>query len=254
MKLRDILIEQVDLGKYKKEVSQALASPTKFYRGASSYKQDVKLVDPYAFPNPRQSLQGNNTLNMWLSGDPAWKQYPPRARSVIMTTSEGYAAEFGMAVYRVLPFNGAILGICGAYDIIEQEAWPYFTRVIGDQYDDVASYMSMALRETESANAYKNDIIGSYQNMVKYLHWLQRFAQQNPDVIARDMEDELVGALFRYLTQSTDYVQAMSDLLSPVKNNFNLMSTAQLPSVELGQREYGHEVWTDDHCLLVREQ
>jgi len=254
MKLNDILIE--DLEMYKDKVSDALASPTKLYRGASRYSEDVKLVDPYAFTNPRQSISGNNTLNLWLKGDPAWASYPPRDRGVSMSTSKKWAGSFGPAVYTALPFNNAILGICSVGDMIDEDAFPYAFHVLGDEHgysnsESLADYLNNFFFKSNASDYYTHgDIVGSYANMTKYLKWLENFAKEKPQVFAEDVH---INAIAEYLSKTRNYVQAMSVLLSPEKNQFKLISTSMLRNIKLKSERSGQEVWTDSPCFLVRE-
>jgi hypothetical protein len=86
--------------------------------------------------------------------------------------------------------------------------------------------------------------------MTKYLKWLENFAKEKPQVFAEDVH---INAIAEYLSKTRNYVQAMSVLLSPEKNQFKLISTSMLRNIKLKSERSGQEVWTDSPCFLVRE-
>jgi hypothetical protein len=94
---------------------------TQIYRGVKSHSMNFALVDPTK-GSPRISANTDNYYTLLIDNLPAWRAYPKRSKSIICSTSLSIADSYG-TVYRVYPFNNAIIGVCTDIDI-----WDSFTR------------------------------------------------------------------------------------------------------------------------------
>lgn len=128
MKISEILKEKIYdhadntiLEKIKTECSDAynayMNDRTVIYRGCSQ-------VQKYLEANPqngqRKSANTTNYYTVALSQLPAFKDYPPRDRSLICSTSKSYAEEFVRqysGVYAVFPVNGTKIGMINDGDM-----------------------------------------------------------------------------------------------------------------------------------------
>lgn len=75
----------------------------------------------FCFVDPREGelRKSANTLNyitLIMDNLPSWNEYPKRSHSLICATDTDSAKNFGR-LYRVIPYNSAMIGICRRFDL-----------------------------------------------------------------------------------------------------------------------------------------
>ena len=108
---KDILnksYETFDLNKYVK-------SP--IYKGLKDQVRSLSDNFVVQYNTDRFSPHAkNNFYNVFFSNADSWKKYPKRNRSLVCTTSDTYAKDYGK-LYYVIPLKNTKVGICPEKDI-----------------------------------------------------------------------------------------------------------------------------------------
>ena len=97
------------------EHKDAFNAQVAIYRGVHGYG-DYAFIDPSKSNRPRVSANTGNHYTLIMDNSSSWKSYPKRSKSLICSTDEGYAIDFGKT-YRVYPINGGKIGVCPYRDI-----------------------------------------------------------------------------------------------------------------------------------------
>ena len=97
--------------------SKAFNSKTPIYRGVHGYG-DYVYIDPSKAKSPRVSANTYNYYTLIMDNSNVWKKYPKRSHSLICSTDERYASDFGDGeTYSIFPQNNASIGVCPGSDI-----------------------------------------------------------------------------------------------------------------------------------------
>ena len=254
MKLNDILIEQDSLDQYKDNISVALNSDVILYRSSKKLpSKKVRVIDPRT-TQPRRSSTGYNILLEWTSNDSSWNMFPKRNRSIVMSTNAEATKNFGDILFRVYPFYDANLGVGSGADFNYAEAWPYIEQkniinmMVGSELTKAVFILSRLLLAYQvHPKQYSAD---SYSDIVEILHefndFKKRDLKQFKNMVSTAAFNE--SHILNYLAkQGENAIDVFRDLLSPIKNKFNVMSINNINTLSDNV-----EVWTDSPCVLER--
>ena len=90
-----------------------------FLKGSPIYRGLRNNISLYAFVEPekytRVSANTENYYTLMIDNSPNWEGYPKRSKSIICSSSKSGASGYGN-VYRVIPKNGAKIGVCSSDD------------------------------------------------------------------------------------------------------------------------------------------
>lgn len=106
------------------------------------YRGDSNLINAayVSYSKNRSERKSANTTNeyTYLFSEilDSWKKYPKRNKSIICSTSEKYAADYGN-VYYVIPFDKTSIGICPQSDL-----WTSFKKGL-DKIFNNTTYISL---------------------------------------------------------------------------------------------------------------
>jgi hypothetical protein len=211
------------------------------YRGVR-FNSDYALFDAKG-SKPRKSAYTENYYTHIIDNHKGFKQYPKRSRSLIASTSIQKAMLYGDEVYRIIPFDGAKIGICPDSDIWDsfEVLKKYhirnldvfnkeFERLIYGALDSFASKMGTWPQIEKDAKKINKEFLG------------------NLDLDMSDFSDE--EYLLWYPIQNGKFknlAELIEHAFDPSSNKFKLTTIENFKDVS------NREVWTDSKCLLVRQ-
>ncbi len=230
------------------ENSDINSDVTKIYRGLTTDKQDEKylIVDPSL--HNRQSLTNSGFYHWIISTSQKWKNFPNRSKSIICSTDKYDASSYG-TLYRVIPYDNAIFGVCPANDI-----WYSFRKTLTAQYSTSLVKFNNTLKTFRTIlrdeNIIKNDDydITSYETLIQYceiidkhIEFLIKFYENTGDQASRILQ----------LFKEKGTYKALEDLFDPIENEFKVMQYNSDFNIS-SEDSKSHEIWTESKCLLVK--
>lgn len=216
----------------RKNCSQTLSAEQTLYKGILRNKNiigDAVILDPTAIG--RRSRNTQNYYTLLIDNLPNWSKYPKRSKSLIMSTNLNTAKIFG-DIYRILPFNNAILGVCSHSDI-----WDSFRNVC------------------KSIDRFNNVLAKSDISDYNYAEFLTQFFISKDRVVknlklqvsSRPITDFLaIANALEKITTKNQLVKYLNNLFDPTKNGFTTQK------VDTKIIEFNREVWTSSKCYLIR--
>lgn len=204
---------------------------THFFKGQyATLPTDGFLMTPQA----RQSKESGNYYTVLMDNLLDWQMYPERSHSLIFANNTRVANQFGSVIYRIIPLNDAVLGICPESDI-----WGSFSKVahnIGD-FNAVLQYFKI------SDTSY-NDFIMSLAELEpsEYSRFLSTAEEQGAT-------SEFIQAMQRANQEPEKLAQVFEKFYDPDANGFAVKSIKEFHHGSF----YGdREVWTNSPCYLVK--
>lgn len=222
----------------KENCGEFLKNPkAKVYRGLGDNDSDYLLIKPSE--HSRRSANTKNIYTLFMDNSYRWKGYPKRSKSIICSTNEGIASDYGFH-FVVVPFDGAKFGVCPMDDI-----WFSF-----HTHGNINSMDSFCYSLTDSGISDKD-----YDLMVKSMDELQKKMVEGMTVGTKKKFFDKLGKIYNpdnllpeykdvYLKDKTTLYDYIDDLLDPVKNGFRILSHNDITKND------DCEVWTDSNCLL----
>jgi len=187
----------------------------KIYRGIKNFGEDFGYIDTNK-GEPRVSANTYNYMTLFMDKLPSWRGWPKRSKSVICTTSNRYAGNYGN-LYYVIPYDNTKIGICP-----EDDVWNSFY-VLSPIDVDMFNYRL-------NASFMKNNIQGSSKNwnkLKKSLSELERYP--------------LDDTLYKFL-ETKPFIDNFNKLLDPKLNNFK-MGIEKIQS--------NKEIWIQGECIFI---
>lgn len=208
-----------------------------------------------------------------------WKDYPPRNRSIIMSTdidtASMYAEHNGGKVYNIFPYNGAALAISPTGDfwnafnqgllhqLYGKDSLSEFNESIADLISTVigvskTKYNSATLRKMykDVCSAFdKNDV----KKVVKYFSQCQQLLngldEEKKYVIYDEINgvDKLQKHLIDIASTGKSIMNEINIILDPMNNGIKLRNINNVNIYDFNGYSYdGCEIWTDSPCMFVR--
>jgi len=259
------------------------------FRGVSNREKNLIKNFKILKPGLRVTAGGvKRNLYTRLLSDilPSWKDFPPRNRSFICSTSSGYALNYTGKepkfdnVYVVLPKNGAKIGICSTADIWTsfkilnehdlsldgfQNAFLYIIELIGRELDEIitnetkkkTTKYSRIGNILDNATKYKSD-----QSIIIILNTLSEKLKIYIDEIIERLEKkhttaaDMATSMLREMKKlnAINIIEFLDIILNPKANGFkvvNIKNFREKAIVTYRPSNDGKEVWTDSECLFI---
>jgi len=176
------------------------------------------VIDPST--GVRKSTNTKNYYTILMDNSPYFREYPARSKSLICTTDEFYARDYG-TMYALVPFDGQKIGICPYSDI-------WFTTI-----------RNLPLAGGE---------VYSFENIELYFR--RHFKLSEKDVSERKIPDTLRSLCVDKGFNPDQFYDIIDQRMSPEHTGFNLFSTAAFAANrELLDRR---ECWVGGKVLLIR--
>lgn len=230
------------------------------YRGIRRFVADYGYNDPRQQERPASS---GKSYFMWLiESYKSWQHYPKRSRSIVATTSEKYAMQYGKTYYTI-PYNGVQLGECTAYDFF-QSFFDEDLNVI-EINDFLIQLMTYVFKpEDYGAEREHQNIIPNKETFLQYAATLDKKLNEilkNPKMqppfyakppIFTGVEKTLTD---RYNPRSGNIMKKFKEDLAPELHGFRLLTLAEYNQpenpIEADDIDPGVEVWFSHPSLLV---
>lgn len=254
-KFNEFMDDIVSSGKY----SDALNSKVEFWRGIrSDLKTGFIIQDSSKFSQDRYTkgiifLSWNNIQKVV----PEWSKFPNRNRSIIFTNNKKHATIFSNNIVKVFPINGAKIGVAPTdYNYFNE--WPKLKKYFEDEGNSfivdgfVDLFRAIIILNRNDPTNTKTISNPSAENYFAK-HYNSFIKLYNKNIIDKiKFNDIYNNELHSFLATlekefNGNLKKMMDTLLSPSKNNFEVITTKKLNSVT-GENQ---ELWTEDKCLMV---
>ena len=204
----------------------------KVYRG-------LKLASNYRFTDPKKGKprysKGDigNYYTLLIDNLPIWKSYPKRSRSIICTTSNEDAENYGN-LYVVFPFNNATFGVCPTKDI-----WISFVNNLNSLRIFSKNLKNILNITTHGITNFDKD----WNRLTKSFKKSEEYIKLNkiPDSIFKS------NKWIVDITNGESYINTFIKYMNPNKNGFSL--TKDPTNITKGR-----ELWTNSKCILIYEK
>lgn len=208
-------------------------------------------IEPKNFS--RKSANTKNYYTLILDNSNRWSQYPDRSKSIVCSTGQRAASNYG-SVYLVVPEGNPKFGIAPARDI-----WFSFSSQLGplgisglDEFNDTLSNLGKAV-------VNENPPEDSYNNLKKFFGRVESDGKGevfNDIITTSEMTygqniyhvPDLAMFLKRYSDQQRGLFEYIEYLLDPDENAFEVKDYKSpfYPDKDV-------EVWTSGSALLIRK-
>ena len=208
------------------EYSQALAAEP-IWRGLDHPDDPFtcKIAAPSQYE--RAAANTNNHSNMVVSNSPLWANYPKRNKAFICASDYDYASAYG-SVYRILPRNNTLLGVCSAIDF-----WDSFSYML--KFNISFIELNEALGGMDRGRLTDTNYAGFKQQ-------LDAMAPEKFDL------DEQTDHLYQTsLKLGLSVSETLEKLLDPKANNIRTQNISAF-------NYPGREVWFVGECLVVHPE
>lgn len=235
---RSVQVDNYDLAKIKNECSEILSKSATIYRGIETKGSDVLFFDGKS-KTPRKSANTYNFTTLLMDNLPSWSKFPKRSESLICSTTSFQASGYGFT-YRVLPVNGAKIGVCDRFDMWMsfQELTKYGLRVnhFNEQLYDLYEFVMDDVLDDTNFNKFRNQI----NNLSEKLPTI--------DLDSLPYSVEELKMVFLPKNIGNDLFTVMTEIFNPKTNDFKLRKTSNF-NVDGNQ-----EVWTNGPAYLIENK
>lgn len=223
-------------------------SAAPIYRGVKQPPKDAFFIDPKK--STRKSRNTKNFHTLLVDNSPRWQAYPNRSQSIICTTNERRALDYGRgSAYRVFPVNGSKIGICPANDwwfsfSFLEESMEKFDRLRlmkGDinEFNYLLSGLANVSLPAGSGQLDDDD----YSTLVRQLDLVDKTIQDTPLKPTFEHYSEFYQLIKGGKPHIVDNLAALFD---PRNNEFDLVDIKNFNT-----KEVDIELWTDGASILV---
>lgn len=215
--------------------SKAFRGRGLIFRGVSGYGKYV-YIDPSKAKSPRVSANTYNYYTLIMDNSNVWKKYPERSHSLICSTDERYASDFGDGeTYSIFPQNNASIGVCPGSDI--WGAGFYKDHNFGTIVDHIN-----AIINTDVIKAAKAD--DNYENMVKVFKLIDK-KQTEVHVEMKKYYGSSNEFFDDFLNSGKTFLNFIEYILNPDRCGFTLVKAGDsIPK--------DREVWMSQPCVMVK--
>ena len=186
------------------------------FRGINN-TSNFLFVDPTKGKPRRSANIDTNYYTLLIDNLPSWKEYPLRSRSIVCSTSEEYASDYG-EVYIVIPYDNANIAIAS-----EDDLWDSFKFGSLGLFNDYLKYL---FREHDLKVSNNN-----YQSLKNALIWLN-----DNNIVDYDK--------YNIFNSDKDVMKSLDKLMSPDYNGFKL---------GLKNMKENREVWIQGKAILIHD-
>lgn len=239
------------------------------YRGISDINSNIILID--STNHIRLPKTGNGMYNSWIDGSDDWKEYPKRAKSIIVSTNKHTANYFSNKesynyknTFLILPLrsniNSEILyGICPTMDI-----WGSFDEILQDYgfsedysisrlFDDLGLYFNMLLNKTPRDIKYPK-----FEDLTNWMDELQQILDNPNDEQQEDInellkmhysfnEDNVPDPIFNILKEN-GILRTINSIMNPNSNGFKLEN---LDYISKNLKNRDSEIWFEGKAIGI---
>jgi len=213
------------------------------YWVANDKSSDINY-EPILKVSPSKFIRrSKNTYNFYielLDYSPYWLDYPKRSESIICSTDNNYAENYGY-LYRVIPLKeNSKISVCSSQDVFDSFEYlsDKINTISGIGKENIASFNTW-LRDT-----FELHFDSGYEEM------LDKMNDVIEDIAFND--NELSHEFRHYVEElSGQFIDDLEKWMSPIKNGFSL--------IKYNRNTTGkdlipfREVYTDADCILVLE-
>jgi hypothetical protein len=231
------ITQEVFAEETKKYCQEALSNRVPIWRGTLT-KVDFGKMQPNKWK--RISANTSNWYTIFMNNSPIWKQYPKR--SLICTFNPYKAEDYGFT-YRILPVDGAKIGICKKDDL--WDSMEYAGPGINDM-SDFSQTLGIVFAEVED-NMYLSSEDTTWAQFKK-------MAKKVGPHMENFKQTEGMGKHYPwYMTEKLgytggDFMKFLENNLNPDRNGFKVYPIGGIPK---SYRMKNNEVWLDADCYII---
>jgi len=229
---------------------------TPIYRGIRNSEHKSIILNPSI--TERRSSNTKNYYTYIIDNSIEWEDYPDRGRSLICSFGKNIAEQYTDSIngpHRVIPFDGAIFGICPTTDI-----WTSFKFLsVFKNLDILDEYNELIF---EIGNIF--DIIFDDSDKTHFFDQLEKLFVELNDIDIEKLDNNISE---KYPTRDSidlaklkfnilEFPKSLEDLkkqFSPIENGFRLLDYVNLDKLFENPKisKSKAEIWTDSKCLLI---
>lgn len=205
---------------------------TPIYRGIRNYNGGAGYLSIDPAKHTRVSEYTSNLYMLLMELSPQWEKYPRFSKSIICTTSRSEANGWGK-LFRVYPYDGAILGVTPKAHF--WGSFPYMMDTLTDFMRDIFEIFNIDIDYLETnKNVFMKACkrVDVFNQKAKMARFMKLDDEYNPKEFRKAVYDIIEGK---------PTFDVMCDLLPSDK--FKLTKAGS-------KIETGREVWTEGKCLL----
>jgi hypothetical protein len=228
------------------------------FKGFNNWSAENKFESNfYAIDSSQIARRSQNTTNIYTfftsKISQAWKQFPPRNRALICSTSVNYAKNYG-TIFCLFPENGTKIGVCSSYDM-----WEAFENTGIDSLGDFAAFFNKQMLEWAKRRQLMHSDAKSWDYGANKLDkFIPEFLKQPLSELVEN--DENYYGIDRYSKNMT-IGQYMERVLDPVANDFSIVTPNQIASIPgtgeggtwSGSSNDGRECWFSGRCVIANK-
>jgi len=265
-KLKDLLLEDRTRSISKSAAVDTLNSKIshfgdldnipKIFRGKEN-SPDYGYVSPSKFK--RESAHTSNYYTLIIDNSDKWSEFPERSKSIVCSTSEERASEYGgigsNIPLRVFPEIGGKIGVCPQQDIFFsfKELISLGFKNLRD-FNNVLEYLIEWIfypsekKLSESWPDLKHDLneIGESQKFLDLYKGNDVF-EKYPKSIPSYAKKLIKKLSFEFFPNYHSFYGMVEDIMDPNENGFEITSFKRGVSLPKNR-----EVWTSDDSLLIK--
>lgn len=243
----------------KPEYSQAIEA---YNSGFEIYRGDWNIGNSSDFgteivPGIRVSQNTSNVYTRLLSDIlPSWKNFPPRNRAVICTTSANTASDFGN-LYVIFPENETKIGICSDYDIwnsFDDNIQKYKIYNMAEFNEAIIEFISMidGISEDGVIDIFHSGSVSDLDDTFDILDNNIVTKDIGAEVIKNINSKPFMKFLYDKISHGSDIRTVLDNLLSPKRNGFTTVNISS--GAKIGKKYsyvLGREVWFSGKYVAV---
>lgn len=258
------------------------ASRLPIYRGFRSGNESWYIAQPSKYERKSNQDAKGNLYTLLFDNLNSWQKYPKRSKSLICTTIENVAEQYGQCYY-IIPFDGAKWGVCPNDDIWNSfytlkdfidsstlEDFHYeFSNIVGMLQKifpkEMSKYDFMKIRNTSNFKDFL-DLLKSMDKCIGKMQDPKEFNKSNPKLFNTYFGiydknfnyDQVYGIqpILKYFLKNRKKYGNIGNILAnvfdPIKNGFVLSDNKSIKKTLI----YGdnREIWTDSDCVIIHPE
>lgn len=211
---------------------QALTSSINLplFRGSRGTNTNMLILDPSK--GIRKSISLGNQYTLLMDNSPYFKNYPKRANSLICTTSQATANDYGKT-FLVFPVDNTVIGVCPESDIWESTIDAKYLAHQPIFYSDLNRCL-LTLGVPDSSFEEMKKYVSSKQFLARYTKYIEDRKNSGRDVYM--------------LPEPYMLLEKLQYDMRPEVSEFKLTNIKKISSLPDMNRK---ECWFSSPCVLV---
>jgi hypothetical protein len=219
-------------------------SGTRIYRGMDT---DKKIMYGSSNNHIRHSANTSNEVNLFVSNDETWNNFPKRNQSFICICGKDsqYEIEYYGETYVVLPISNPNIGLCPSLDF-----WDGFRTGISSinisTYDGVPD-INYFIKQIAIFCGFETQI-KSYNDIIEIANILDDIVRTKPKKLSKVIRDGTLKEIAIFADGKYSLIDALRSMLSPKVNGFKVQNFAEFSNYADNEPR---ECWFSGEAIFI---